>query len=82
MMVEPQPGVMQLLWRGIAAYVFQNKIELMLDAQLPGTDPMPWRRVDVSVLYHSRARAPTARPAPSVREIVVWIETRSTRALP
>ena len=33
-------AVMQLLWRGIAAYVFQNKIELMFGcASLPGTDP-------------------------------------------
>ena len=33
-------AVMQLLWRGIAAYVFQNKIDLMFGcASLPGTDP-------------------------------------------
>lgn len=33
-------AVMQLLWRGIAAYVFQNKIELMFGcASLPGIDP-------------------------------------------
>ena len=33
-------AVMQLLWRGIAAYVFRNKIELMFGcASLPGTDP-------------------------------------------
>jgi L-ornithine Nalpha-acyltransferase len=33
-------SVMQLLWRGIAAYVFQNKIELMFGcASLPGNDP-------------------------------------------
>jgi putative hemolysin len=33
-------AVMQLLWRGIAAYVFQHKIELMFGcASLPGTDP-------------------------------------------
>lgn len=31
---------MQLLWRGIAAYVFQNRIDLMFGcASLPGTDP-------------------------------------------
>ena len=33
-------SVMQLLWRGIAAYVFQHKIELMFGcASLPGNDP-------------------------------------------
>jgi putative hemolysin len=33
-------AVMQLLWRGIAAYVFQHKIELMFGcASLPGIDP-------------------------------------------
>ncbi|HET6306383.1 MAG TPA: GNAT family N-acyltransferase [Rhodopila sp.] len=33
-------SVMQLLWRGIAAYVFLHKIELMFGcASLPGTDP-------------------------------------------
>jgi putative hemolysin len=33
-------AVMQLLWRGIAAYIFQHKIELMFGcASLPGTDP-------------------------------------------
>jgi putative hemolysin len=32
--------VMQLLWRGIAAYVFHYKIDLMFGcASLPGTDP-------------------------------------------
>lgn len=33
-------AVMQLLWRGIAAYVFQHRIGLMFGcASLPGTDP-------------------------------------------
>ena len=33
-------SVMQLLWRGIAAYVFLHKIELMFGcASLPGIDP-------------------------------------------
>ena len=33
-------AVMQLLWRGIAAYVFQHNIDLMFGcASLPGTDP-------------------------------------------
>ena len=33
-------AVMQLLWRGIAAYVFHHRIDLMFGcASLPGTDP-------------------------------------------
>jgi putative hemolysin len=33
-------GTMQLLWKGIAAYVFQHDIDLMFGcASLPGTDP-------------------------------------------
>jgi putative hemolysin len=33
-------GTLQLLWQGIAAYVFQHRIELMFGcASLPGTDP-------------------------------------------
>src|SRR5689334_3429165 len=33
-------AVMQLLWRGIAAYVFRHQIDLMFGcASLPGTDP-------------------------------------------
>jgi L-ornithine Nalpha-acyltransferase len=33
-------AVLQLLWRGIAAYVFRHRIELMFGcASLPGTDP-------------------------------------------
>jgi L-ornithine Nalpha-acyltransferase len=33
-------AAMQLLWRGIAAYVFQHQIDLMFGcASLPGTDP-------------------------------------------
>ena len=33
-------GTLQLLWRGIAAYVFKHRIDLMFGcASLPGTDP-------------------------------------------
>lgn len=33
-------GIMQLLWRGIAAYVFRHRIDVMFGcASLPGTDP-------------------------------------------
>jgi len=35
-------SVMQMLWRGIAAYVFLHRIELMFGcASLPGTEPDP-----------------------------------------
>ncbi|MBX6746507.1 MAG: GNAT family N-acetyltransferase [Acetobacteraceae bacterium] len=33
-------GILQLLWRGIAAYVFKHRIDVMFGcASLPGTDP-------------------------------------------
>lgn len=44
---------MQLLWRGIAAYVFQHDITLMFGcASLPGTDP-DVLATDLSYLYHA-----------------------------
>lgn len=43
---------MQLLWRGIAAYVFRHEITLMFGcASLPGTDPDLVGK-DLSYLYH------------------------------
>lgn len=43
---------MQLLWRGIAAYVFQHDITLMFGcASLPGVDPDALAK-DLSYLYH------------------------------
>lgn len=43
---------MQLLWRGIAAYVFKHEITLMFGcASLPGTDPDALAG-DLSYLYH------------------------------
>ncbi|WP_084619129.1 GNAT family N-acetyltransferase [Thalassobaculum salexigens] len=43
---------MQLLWRGIAAYVFRHDITLMFGcASLPGTDPDVVGK-DLSYLYH------------------------------
>ena len=66
---------MQLLWRGIAAYVFLHQIDLMFGcASLPGTDPdANARRADVSLLQSSRApgaaaagvAAPLHRHAPA-----------------
>ena len=52
-------AVMQLLWRGIAAYVFRHKIDVMFGcASLPGTDPDALA-VELSYLYHNHL-APVA----------------------
>lgn len=53
---------MQLLWRGIAQYVFHHKIEIMFGcASLPGTDPA---RIATSLayLYHYHLAPPALRP--------------------
>lgn len=53
---------MQLLWRGIAAYVFDYGIELMFGcASLPGTDPGALA-VPLSYLYHRHLAPPSLRP--------------------
>ncbi len=53
---------MQLLWRGIAAYVFEHGIELMFGcASLPGTDPAALA-VPLSYLYHHHLAPPALRP--------------------
>jgi L-ornithine Nalpha-acyltransferase len=57
-----QRGAMQLLWSGIAAYVFHYNICLMFGcASLPGTDPdalaMP-----LSYLHHHHRAPPALRP--------------------
>jgi putative hemolysin len=50
---------MQLLWRGIAGYVFAHKIDLMFGcASLPGTDPTALA-LPLSYLYHNHL-APAA----------------------
>jgi putative hemolysin len=52
---------MQLLWRGIAAYVFQHDIALMFGcASLPGTDPAALA-VPLSYLYHHHLAPPELR---------------------
>jgi putative hemolysin len=52
-------AAMQLLWRGIAAYVFQNKIELMFGcASLPGIDPDAVALELSYLYYHHLAPAP------------------------
>ena len=53
---------MQLLWRGIAAYVFHHGIELMFGcASLPGTDPDALA-APLSHLYHRHLAPPELRP--------------------
>ena len=55
-------AVMQLLWSGIAAYVAQNKIDLMFGcASLPGTDPDALGR-ELAYLYHHHLAPPEIRP--------------------
>jgi putative hemolysin len=58
---RPRP-VLQLLWSGIAAYVFHYEIALMFGcASLPGTDPEALA-VPLSYLYHYRLAPPGLRP--------------------
>ena len=53
---------MQLLWRGIAAYVFHHQIDLMFGcASLPGTDP-DGLAVPLSYLYNHHLAPPALRP--------------------
>ena len=55
-------AVMQLLWRGIAAYVAQHKIELMFGcASLPGTDP-DVLALELSYLYYNHLAPAAIRP--------------------
>ena len=55
-------AVMQLLWRGIAAYVFHYQIELMFGcASLPGTDP-DVLAPELTYLYHYHLAPPALRP--------------------
>jgi len=53
---------MQLLWRGIAAYIFHYDIALMFGcASLPGTDP-DFLALPLSYLYHHHLAPPSLRP--------------------
>ncbi len=53
---------MQLLWRGIAAYVFLHRIDLMFGcASLPGTDPDALAD-ELTYLYHNHLAPPALRP--------------------
>ncbi len=54
-------AVMQLLWRGIAAYVFHNQIDLIFGcASLPGTDPDALA-VELTYLYEHHLAPPALR---------------------
>ncbi|MGE0716021.1 MAG: GNAT family N-acetyltransferase, partial [Alphaproteobacteria bacterium] len=53
---------MQLLWRGIAEYVFHHRIALMFGcASLPGTDPASLA-LPLTYLYHHHLAPPALRP--------------------
>jgi putative hemolysin len=55
-------AVMQLLWRGLAAYVFYHQIELMFGcASLPGTDPDEIAP-ELTFLHHYHLAPPALRP--------------------
>ena len=55
-------AVMQLLWRGIAAYVFQHGIDLMFGcASLPGTNPDDLAE-ELTYLYEKHLAPPALRP--------------------
>jgi putative hemolysin len=55
-------AAMQLLWRGIAAYVFYHQIDLMFGcASLPGTDPDALA-IELTYLYQNHLAPPALRP--------------------
>ena len=55
-------GTLQLLWQGIAAYVFQRRISLMFGcASLPGTDPEALAEA-LSYLHAHHLAPPALRP--------------------
>jgi len=54
-------AAMQLLWRGIAAYVFMHRIDVMFGcASLPGTDPARLE-TELTYLYHNHLAPPALR---------------------
>jgi L-ornithine Nalpha-acyltransferase len=55
-------STMQLMWSGVAAYVFQREIRLMFGcASLPGCDPMAHKEA-LSYLYYQHLAPPGLRP--------------------
>jgi putative hemolysin len=56
-------SVMQLLWRGIAAYVFRHQVDLMFGcASLFGTQPDALAE-ELTYLYHNHLAPPALRPS-------------------
>jgi len=55
-------ATMQLLWRGIATYIFDHDIDILFGcASLPGTDPASLK-LPLSYLYHHHLTPPSLRP--------------------
>ncbi len=55
-------AAMQLLWRGIAAYIFYHQIDILFGcASLPGTDP-DRLGAELTYLYQSHLAPPALRP--------------------
>lgn len=55
-------AVMQLLWRGIAAYIFRHEVDLMFGcASLPSRNPDDWAQ-ELTYLYHNHLAPPALRP--------------------
>ncbi len=55
-------AAMQLMWRGIAAYIFTHQIDLLFGcASLPGTEP-DRLAVELSYLYNNHLAPPALRP--------------------
>ena len=70
-------AAMQLLWRGIAAYVFHYKIDLMFGcASLPGTDP-DGLAMELTYLYENHLAPPALRPLALPHR---YVEMRRLRA--
>jgi putative hemolysin len=59
-------GAMQLLWQGIAAYVFHHRIDLMFGcASLHGTDPDALA-AELTYLYNNHLAPPALRPVGAI----------------
>jgi putative hemolysin len=55
-------AALQLMWRGIAAYVFHHQIDLMFGcASLPSKDPDEWA-AELTYLYNNHLAPPALRP--------------------
>jgi len=55
-------AAMQLMWRGIAAYVFRHRVDLMFGcASLPGTDP-DTIAAELTYLHENHLAPPALRP--------------------